>query len=240
MKKNKFTLASGILLIIFACYSVICAISMLKLIITISIVNPFTFTTESYQTDSLALITIFYYAIYIFLYILQTVAFLITGIKLIRKSSKYNFEDCKVLIVTTLILVSLSFLFDLLSVSGLIPIAIVVLLSCSLVRGTQDNYVENLQVEKVENVTNDKEKENNDNLQQLQKEKEIESSTLLNETSTNKNDIYVERLISLKTLKSKSLITEEEYKILSDNLLQSMAEDMAKKNTKKHKKDGDL
>ena len=211
MKKNKLALASGILLVIVASFCIAYSVSYIGDLITF-LTTPFEVLDESYFVSYYLILAI--YIVFIALNVLQAIAYMIMGVKLIRKTNKrVPYAKMKPLIIIAIVFSAIGILFNFLSINNSMLIACVVLLSCALGKG--DKY----EKEPI-GATN--------------------SNINFNITDEKEIDLFVEKAKMLKELKDNNVISQQEFETMiskafelekTNNKKESEVEDENKKNS---------
>ena len=214
MKKNKLALAAGILLIIVASISILCAVSTVSDLIPL-VSTPMEYTEESLELELIMAFTMIVSFVFLIVYILQSVGFMIVGIKLVKRC-RQEFTQIKKLMIVSLVFSSVGILFNIDTIMCLLLIAVIVLLACGLARGT--NYAK---VEEVINTSDDENKQSS-NDQQV----EVNEKTEI--------DALVEKAKVLKDLKDKNIISEAEFNKMIEKTLGINAKKIQKTKGEKH------
>jgi len=193
MKKNKLTLAAGILMVILASLSIVVAIEYVVWFaecvnILLQMINSIKEENISFVLDSVILLGL------IMITIAESILYMIWGVKLIKKTNKrVPIANMRKWLITMLVF-SYVFAFlhledfsTLLGQAGMF-LAIAILLTCAVAKGG--------------NTPSRKSATNN-------------NSTALNNES-------VEKMLYIKKLREEGVISEEEYSKLRDKILKSL------------------
>ena len=86
MKKNKLAFSAGILLVIIASVSILLSLSYISELVTI-LSYPITFAEETFEADLLVFIGLAFCLMQLLVLVLQAIAFMILGVKLIKKTN---------------------------------------------------------------------------------------------------------------------------------------------------------
>lgn len=133
MKKNKLTLAAGILLIIAASFSILESLSLIESFFSVYIMPEEIIVEESYQL--FLMIGQVIVIVLILLQILQSIAYMILGVKIVKRTNKkVPFVKMKTIAIVALVFSSIGILCNYTIINPML-VAVVVLLSCALARG---------------------------------------------------------------------------------------------------------
>lgn len=210
VKRNKLNLASGILLVIIASVSIIATIVACESLV--EVFSAIEILEEEFETLGVSSIAsvVLVYGYMIALFLAQSIVYMIFGIKLIKKSKFANsYEKSKSMLIVMLVLVSCSFFFDPIQIFSGLYLATIVLIVCAMSNGKRlDN--ENLEFLNAQlNIDKDNTNENSNNVENKVVETKEEKKDTVEEKSN--GDLMAEKVIALKELKDKGVISNEEF-----------------------------